>query len=60
MLRAAIAFFIIGLLSYVLGANNIAGMSVELGKVLLLVFVSLAVIGYFVSLSTGKRNDRIL
>lgn len=60
MVRAAIAFFIIGIFAYVLGANNVAGMSVEVGKILLIVFVSLAVLGYVTSLVTGRKNDRLL
>jgi uncharacterized membrane protein YtjA (UPF0391 family) len=60
MVRASIAFFIIGLISYVLGANSIAGVSVELGKVLLLVFIGLAVLSFVFSLITGSRNERVL
>lgn len=60
MIRAAIAFFIIGILAYILGANSIAGMSVELGKVLLVVFLGLAVLGFITSLVTGRKNDRLL
>ena len=55
MLRAALAFFAIGLLAIVLGANNLAGVSIDLGKTLLTVFVVLAVISFVASLLTGKR-----
>ena len=55
MLRAAIAFFVIGLLAIFLGANNIGGISIDLGKTLLFVFVALAVVSYIVSMVTGKR-----
>lgn len=55
MLRAAIVFFVIGLLAYVIGANNVAGLSVEIGKVLLWVFLALAVVSLVVSLASGKR-----
>jgi uncharacterized membrane protein YtjA (UPF0391 family) len=54
MLRAAIAFFIIGLLAVLLGANNLAGISIDLGKTLLGVFLALAVISFLVSLFTGR------
>lgn len=37
MVRAAISFFILALVAYVLGANGIAGLSVEIGKTLLVV-----------------------
>jgi uncharacterized membrane protein YtjA (UPF0391 family) len=57
MLRAAIAFFVIGLLAYFLGAGNIGGLSVELGKTILVVFLVLAVISFLVSLATGRRTN---
>lgn len=53
MLRAAITFFIIGLLAMFLGMNNIAGISIELGKVLLYIFLALAVISFVLSLISG-------
>jgi uncharacterized membrane protein YtjA (UPF0391 family) len=53
MLRAAIMFFIIGLIAMVLGMGNVAGLSVEAGKMLLTVFVVLAVISFCVSLISG-------
>jgi uncharacterized membrane protein YtjA (UPF0391 family) len=56
MLRAAIAFFVIGLIAILLGANNIAGVSLEVGKVLLLVFLVLAVISFLFSMFTGRKS----
>ena len=53
MLRAAIVFFIIGLIAMFLGMNNIAGISVELGKLLLFIFIGLAVVSFVFSLITG-------
>ena len=57
MLRAAITFFIVGLIAMFLGLNNIAGMSVELGKLLLYVFLALAAISFVVSLVAGGRRS---
>jgi len=54
MLRAAISFFIIGLLALILGAYNIAGLSIELGRLLLFVFLALAIVSALVSLITGR------
>ena len=54
MLRAAIAFFVLALVSIILGANNLAGVSIEIGKLLLFVFLALAVITFVVSLLTGR------
>lgn len=56
MLRASIAFFVLALISIVLGANNLAGLSMEIGKVLLFVFLALAVISFVVSLLTGGKG----
>ncbi|HEX4925005.1 MAG TPA: DUF1328 family protein [Bdellovibrionales bacterium] len=55
MLNAAIAFFLIGLLAMLFGANGIAGLSMEAGRLLLIVFVVLAVISFLVSLLRGKK-----
>ncbi|MBX2987235.1 MAG: DUF1328 domain-containing protein [Bdellovibrionaceae bacterium] len=54
MLRAAIAFFVLGLIAMVLGAYNFAGMSVEVGRILLFAFLVLAVISFVASLVTGR------
>lgn len=55
MLRAAISFFIIGLVAVILGANNIAGVSIELGRILLLVFLLLAAFSFVLSVITGRK-----
>ena len=49
MLRAAIAFFVLGLIAVLFGANGIAGVSMEAGKLILGVFVVLAVLSAIVS-----------
>ncbi len=56
MLRAAIIFFVIGLIAMFLGMGNVAGVSLELGKLLLFVFIGLAVLTFVVSLATGRRS----
>lgn len=55
MLRAAIAFFVLALIAYFLGAGGIAGVSMEVGKILLGVFLVLAIISFVVSLVNGRR-----
>ncbi len=55
MIRAAISFLIIALIAAVLGMNNVAVISADLGKTLLFVFLALAVISVLVSLVTGRR-----
>lgn len=56
MLRAAIAFFVIALLAMFFGMNNVAGVSADLGKLLLFVFLALAVVSFIVSLVGGRRS----
>ena len=60
MLRASIGFFVFGLLAFVLGLNNIGGLSVEMGKLFLGIFCFLAVISLVISLVTGKSPKQIL
>ncbi|MBO9667646.1 MAG: DUF1328 domain-containing protein [Bdellovibrio sp.] len=56
MLRAAIAFFILALVAFVLGANGVAGMSMEIGRILLIVFLVLAVISFVINMvGKGQR-----
>jgi uncharacterized membrane protein YtjA (UPF0391 family) len=59
MLRAALAFFVIGLLAMALGAGGFAGMSIEIGRMLLGVFVVLAVISFVVGLVSGRGTKSI-
>lgn len=56
MLRAAIAFFVLALIALLFGSYGIAGVSMEAGRLLLGVFILLAVVSFVVSLVTGRRN----
>lgn len=57
MLRAALAFFVLALIAYALGAFGIAGVSMDIGRVLLSIFLIVAVISLLVGLVTGRRNN---
>ncbi|MBS1968773.1 MAG: DUF1328 domain-containing protein [Bdellovibrionales bacterium] len=57
MLRAAIAFFILAIVAFILGAAGIAGVSMEIGKLLLTVFLVLAVISFIIDL-VSRRGSR--
>lgn len=59
MLRAALGFFILGLIAVFLGAYNVGGLSIEVGKILLFVFLILAVISGVVALVTGRKPTRL-
>lgn len=60
MLRAAIIFFAIALLAIIFGATGFAGVSMEIGKTLLGVFLVLAVISFIFSLVSGKKPPGIV
>ena len=55
MLNAAIAFFIIAIIAFVLGATGVAGMSMEIGRLLLIVFLVLAVVSFVINLLRGRK-----
>jgi len=57
MLRAAIAFFILAIVAFILGATGIAGVSMEIGKLLLTIFLVLAVISFIIDL-VSRRGSR--
>lgn len=56
MLRAAIGFFILALIAVVLGATGVAGVSMEIGRTLLVVFLVLALISFLFGLFGGGRR----
>lgn len=56
MLRAALAFFVLAMLAYVLGATGVAGVSMEIGRVLLVIFLVLAVLGVATGLLQGDKD----
>lgn len=57
MLRAAIAFFVIGLIALLFGATGFAGVSMEIGRILLFVFLFLALVSFVVSLVSGRNKN---
>jgi len=59
MIRAAITFFVLALVAFTFGAIGIAGLSMEIGKTLLIVFVVLALISFIGSFLTGKHPKQL-
>lgn len=55
MLRLAILFFVIALIAALLGFTGVAGLSVEVARTLLFVFIVLAVISLIAGLM-GRRG----
>lgn len=60
MLRAALGFFVLALIAVVLGANGVAGMSMEAGKLLLIVFLVFAAISGVIGLVSGRGGTKQL
>ena len=56
MIRAAIIFFALALISVLFGAYGIAGVSIEAGRLLLMVFLVLAVLSFIGNLITGRKR----
>ena len=54
LLMVGIVFLVIALIAYVMGANGVAGMSASLGKMLLGIFLILAVLMIIVGFFTGR------
>lgn len=54
MLRAALMFFVLALVAILFGATGFAGVSMEVGRMLLFVFLVLTVISLVVGLVTGR------
>ena len=60
MIRASIAFFILGIVAYVVGATGLAGLSVDIGETLLVVFLVFAAISFVAAMVTGKKPQALL
>lgn len=60
MLRAALMFFVLALVAMVLGASGFAGMSMEIGRILLVVFLVLAVISFLINMVSGRKPNSIV
>jgi uncharacterized membrane protein YtjA (UPF0391 family) len=59
MLRAALLFFILALVAIIFGATGFAGVSMDIGRTLLVVFLVLAVISFLTSLVTGRGTKML-
>lgn len=58
MIRAAIGFFVLALVALILGATGVAGLSMDIGKILVAVFLVLAAVSFIASLVSGKQIGR--
>jgi uncharacterized membrane protein YtjA (UPF0391 family) len=59
MFRAAVAFFVLALLAILFGASGIAGVSIEIGRLLLFVFLVLSAISFVVGLIGNRKTPHL-
>ena len=59
MLRAALAFFVFALFAYVLGAYQVAGLSMEIARVLLGIFMFVAIALVIAALFIGRKFKKL-
>ena len=59
MLKAALAFFVLGVLALVFGAYNVAGISLEAGRAMLGAFLILVAISLLLALLTGRTPRQL-
>jgi len=56
MLRAFIVFFVLGLFTIILGLFGFGGLTIEVGKLLLFVFVILTIAVFLITGLNGKKT----
>lgn len=59
MLRAALSFFLLALFAYVLGAYQIAGLSMEIARILLGLFMFIAILLFVAALFIGRKIKQL-
>ena len=59
MLRAALLFFVLALVAIIFGATGLAGVSMDIGKTLLFVFLILAAISFLAGILRGRTPSSL-
>jgi hypothetical protein len=57
MLRAAITFFLIGLVSFLLGERGLLRVSADVGKLLLLIFFMFSALSFVAAVTVGRTDQ---
>ena len=57
MIRVSIAFFILGLVSILLGFNGVGGLSLEFSKMILVLFLILSIVSYIAGLNATRNKN---
>ena len=58
MIRAAILFFVLALVALLFGMNGVAGLSMEIGKFIVLVFIAISVLTFIAALAATRSVKR--
>lgn len=56
MLKAAIIFFAVAILAMLFGAYGVAGLSAEIGRLLLFIFLALSILTFLLNLINSRRK----
>ena len=59
MLRAALGFFVLALVAMLFGSYGVAGISMEVGRMLLFVFLALAILSGVFGMVTGRQTRNL-
>ena len=58
MIRAAILFFGLALVALLFGLNGVAGLSMEIGKVIVLVFIAISALTFIAALAATRTQKK--
>ncbi|KYG65727.1 hypothetical protein AZI86_01230 [Bdellovibrio bacteriovorus] len=60
MLYWSLVFFLISLVAGILGLNNVAGLSMDIAKFLIALFLVLAIVSFAIGIWTYKKAKNLL
>lgn len=60
MLYWSLIFFIISLVAGLLGLNNVAGLTMDIAKFLIILFLTLAIVSLALGIWTYRKTKRLL
>ena len=60
MLRAATAFFVMGVFTFILGINGLWGVTFEAGKLFLFLFLAFSLFSLLAAVTVGKTRDKFV
>lgn len=58
MIRAAVVFFVLALVALLFGLNGVAGLSMEIGKIIVLVFIAISALTFIAALAATRTSKK--